>query len=479
MTSQRFCSFSIVFCVFLLNVAVLALKYRDISDCYFFNLGNTMGKDNVTFICGESGHENRVFVESTMNCSNYSYRIGNLWPGIITFENCAFGKLNRNFFKEFPFMQTFIISNVELETLQKEIFSDATNITNLFVSQNRLIEIPPLVFFNSHKLKMLDLSQNSISRVDSLAFVGADNLQSLDLSQNNLNELDEQVLKVLSNLTKLNLSHNQLVHLNSRMLPVPKLLDLDLSYNNFTVLEEHALDNLVNLQLLNLSVNPFGELGVETFKYLTELEHLILKEIRISNIRMGTFSHQDKLISLDLSNNKLMKLNFKLFFPILHDLQSFRLANNQITDLKGFRNSLFPQLKVLDIKNNPFNCSYLEHFMESVNWEKLRLSVDPYTVDLRESSIRGIKCKTTNQIDASNDDLCDGGSSKSLSSNENILIKFLLTVICVVILAYFVIFFALNRNKIYDKLFGFRTKVNDSENVWDFIKTTNAEPIGE
>lgn len=454
MKSLRFNLF-VTFCVIATIFEVCPLKFHDISDCRFFDRGASMGNDNLTFICDESKREQSVFLNATLNCTNYKYRIGHLWPGTINFDRCSFAELKRNFFQEFPYMHTFIISNTELETLQKSIFNDAKNVSTLIASHNRIVEIPALVFVNAHKFLNMDFSSNSIKRVDSLAFVGTNNLQSLDLSNNNITELDEQVLKLLTNLIKLNLSHNQFGLLNSRMLPVPTVLELDLSSNKLTALENHAFDKLLHLQLLNLSFNPIGNLSAEIFAYLTELKHLNLKQINISHFQMGTFSHQHNLVSLDLSENQLKKLDFKLFFPILNDLKSFRIANNQLTDLSGLNNPLFPKLNLLDIKNNPFNCSYLEHFMGSINWEKIRLSIDPHSVDLQhESSIRGIKCEVTNQTYSSNGEIHSACSFSHHTSNGDIFTKLLLTIICVVMLVYFIIFLAMNRKKMYGQLFA-------------------------
>lgn len=36
--------------------------------------------------------------------------------------------------------------------------------------------------------------------------------------------------------------------------------------------------------------------------------------------------------------------------------------------------------------------------MESVNWEKLRLPVDPHLIDPTKPNIRGVTCELTNKI---------------------------------------------------------------------------------
>lgn len=171
-------------------------------------------------------------------------------------------------------------------------------------------------------------------------------------------------------LETLNLSNNQIIGLESSTLCcIPDLLLLDLSNNNVTKLSENIFDKLLKLKELNLSFNSIGDLEISTFTYLINLEHLSLRRTNLSNVQRGTFLHQHKLVSLDLSENNLKKLNFTLFSPIQRDMRSLRMGDNNLNNLYGFRNTLFPQLNLLDIQGNPFNCSYLAHFMESVDWD--------------------------------------------------------------------------------------------------------------
>lgn len=178
--------------------------------------------------------------------------------------------------------------------------------------------------------------------------------------------------------------------------------------------------------------------------------------MNLSHIELGAFSHQQKLISLDLSVNELNKLDFKLFYPALHDLKSLLIADNHLKDLNGFRNALFPGLALLDIKNNDFNCSYLEYFMESVNWEKLRLSIDSLSVSPIESNIRGIKCHPVDQSYS-----FENSTTKyRLKTLQKLvvdisIIKFSLIFMCMIASAYFFLFLILNSELIFKKLTGF------------------------
>lgn len=146
------------------------------------------------------------------------------------------------------------------------------------------------------------------------------------------------------------------------------------------------------MERLDLSFNPVTELKPEVFLHLIKLRYLSLRQINISSIARGTFSHQQYLVSLDLSENSLKTMDFKLFLPILPLLRTLELYSNQLEELVHFRNSLLPQLREFYIQNNNFNCSYLEYFMESVNWEKLQMPIDLNLVDFERQNIRGVNC---------------------------------------------------------------------------------------
>lgn len=439
-------------------VSVSCIKYDHISDCLFFDRGLVFGNDNITFICNERNNEHLVLVDSEkFNCSNSLFLITNLWVGSINFQNCRMPDVKTRFFKEFINIHTFNISNLDLVRLQSDAFREAKNLTRLLVPQNRLVEIPSLLFFNTKKLIEADFSNNSISRVDPMAFVGATGLQMLDLSQNSLLKLEVQVFKDLTNLKNLNLSHNKFDAIDARVLPT-NLEVLDLSSNNLKTLAEHTFDKLIGLKILDLSFNSIVHIDVRTFGYLTNLEYLLMRKMNISDIEMGTFKQQYNLISLDLSENELQKLDFKLFSPVLIDLKKLQLAGNHLTNLNGFRNSLFPQLTSLDIRNNRFSCSYLIYFMETVSLEKIRLVIDRIPIDPNVPNVRGIKCND-NDLNETGDDnsaakyseLISGGScsnSDQQSNNDLKIIKISLVLISVVMILYLVFYLVLNREHI-------------------------------
>lgn len=262
---------------------------NNIADCY------RLGCRSVNFICGEIDNEYKQLLSSSVNCFGDGIDKSNY--GMIGFENCEFKKFEKNVFKTFPNLHTLNIANVQLETLHMKTFSEANEKLKTFIAHsNHLTEIPAHVFVHAENIISVDFSNNSINRIDVLAFDGLNYLNTVNLSRNFISQLDSQCLSV------------------------PSLSVLDLSYNNLSYLNENIFRS--DLKQLDLSYNPIGNLRINTFAFLTNLEYLNLRHTNITSIELGTFSHQHKLILLILSENNLKALNFNLFLPILHDLQS-------------------------------------------------------------------------------------------------------------------------------------------------------------
>lgn len=247
-----------------------------------------------------------------------------------------------------------------------------------------------------------EMSLKNCSFGDESTWQGEFNLKKLTVSNNNLTEIPRQLLSGNLPIEYLDFSNNFIQRIDpSAFEGVHNLLNLDLSRNNLTHLNENAFDELVNLKELNLSYNPIGHLEIEPFAYLQQLEILSLKHINTGSIQLGIFLHQHKLISLDLSENQWKIVDFELYSPIFYNLRTLDLSQNQLTDLHGFQNIIFPQLTALDIRNNQFNCTYLLNFIGKVDWTKLRMVDDPQLTKEHGTNIRGVNCKNTSSSETS------------------------------------------------------------------------------
>lgn len=360
-----------IVCVRLANFSEVApQKFGHISDCFFYNGSG----QKLTLICEGPDNERRIFARTGQSMCLNAITMDNDWPHLVNFENCHFKALRLNFFVLFPNIRTFVVSNVGLQTLQIYMIREGKQLRHLIASQNNLTEFPSRLFATENQISHIDLSYNKIKRVDPDGLENAKCLEVLNLSYNQIARLDPLFV------------YNR----------VPNLSIMDLSHNNLRNLSERFFETATALRQLDLSYTFIGNLKFGIFSCLPNLEFLNLRCVNITHIQPGTFTYQRRLSTLDLSENKLKRINFDLTMASHCNLRTLRLGRNRLRDLKGFRVALFPRLNLLDIQDNKFNCTYLQSFMKNMKWEKLHFvtdSVSTNATDPRQPNIRGIHCE--------------------------------------------------------------------------------------
>lgn len=240
-----------------------------------------------------------------------------------------------------------------------------------------------------------ELTLENCSFDDESTWKGAWYLKKLNVSSNHLTKIPKRLFSGdIIIIEQLNISNNFIEEIDpSTFKAIPNLLRLDLSHNDIKYLHENAFDTLIHLKELDLSFNPIENLQIETFAYLQQLEILSFKHTKLNSIQLGIFLYQHNLKSLDLSENNLKTVNFEQHSPIFHDLLILYLSKNHLTDLNGFHNKIFPQLRRLDIRANHFTCTYLQGFIERIDWSKLRLVNNPQLTKEHKAHVRGVNCE--------------------------------------------------------------------------------------
>lgn len=186
-------------------------RYEYISGCKN-SIEGCFGCQNLNFTCSDSNKESNLFKAGSdvIGCDGDFYRTR---YGSISFKNCFFRKIKRNFFEIFVNLHTFNISDVGLEILQLKTFRNAGNLTTLLASNNNLTELTAHLFLDAENLTSVDFSYNKIYRVDPLVFHDVKALRTVNLSHNPIEKLDWNSLSS-SSLVTVDLSHNNLTSLN-------------------------------------------------------------------------------------------------------------------------------------------------------------------------------------------------------------------------------------------------------------------------
>lgn len=290
--------------------------------------------------------------------------------------------LDKNTFAPMTMLDEVHLDFNQLETIDVELFAYNTLLARLSFNNNRIVRVECDVIKNLKYLNKIDLSVNKLQEFNTSCISGID----LDLIVHD-NQLKNLTLR---NVASVHASRNQITHIYMEN-GISNLKSLKLANNNLSNITD-IFDHLNSLETLDLSYNYVGKLNISTFAKLTNLEHLNLGHTNLSNINFGTFFHQKELKSLDISYNDLNKMNFDVFLPYLKNLESLVLDGNNLTEMEGITNSMFPQLSILSISNNNFNCTYLAKLLRTLKWDELGLSNDPELVHTNETHINGIAC---------------------------------------------------------------------------------------
>lgn len=151
------------------------------------------------------------------------------------------------------------------------------------------------------------MSGNSIREM-SESLLQLQHLHVLKLDGNELEKLPT-ALQDLNCLQILDVSDNKLSELERGMALPPGLIEASFSANYITSLPEQMLARSRMLQVLNLSQNRLSSLpSVDWPVALPNLEHLDLKDNRLSEIAGSKILGIPNLCRLDLSSNKLLDL---------------------------------------------------------------------------------------------------------------------------------------------------------------------------
>lgn len=352
-------------------------------------------------------------------------------------------------------------SHNQIEELPSSLFTDSKNIEFIDFSFNKIKRIDPMVFDPVNNLKTLDLSNNSIEIIDVRLFKNLVHLKKLNLSTNSIENIESELFRGLNNLEvlwlhsnrlktmscdhfadisalkSLKLQFNQLRNFNSSCIRGDQLSTINVSNNklvNFTLpanikevdascneirflstkklryttifnVSRNHIENIpeiirsLNAELIELDVsdNAVGKLNISTFAKFKNLQVLGLRNANLSNIQYATFHHQNKLRILDISGNKLKRINFEMFSPMDQTLEILNVGGNMLKNFENINIFNFPSLRQVDVGDNNFTCEYLWQFLHSLRRKHLTNGIDlQFSDENTVSHINEIECSSEN-----------------------------------------------------------------------------------
>ncbi|XP_014290653.1 carboxypeptidase N subunit 2 [Halyomorpha halys] len=186
-------------------------------------------------------------------------------------------------------------------------------------------------FQHLQDLRTLTLRGNKIHQLSPRLFVKLTKLRTLDLSDNNIQHLVPEVFKDVQELRTFSCRRCNLRNMNPHIYSLlSSLANLDLGENQFKYLDKEEFRDLKKLTSLRLDGNHFPVVLEGTFASQGRLQYLDLSRSQIAKVTNHAFDNLTALIELDLSYNKLDRLEPVTFQPLAPNLRSLLVSGNNI-----------------------------------------------------------------------------------------------------------------------------------------------------
>lgn len=341
---------------------------------------------------------------------------------VVDFSHNHISKINKYAFAEARSLSRLVFSHNNISVLDERLFKDLRFLDQIFLDHNDIEIIPKNLFASNVMLQKVILSNNRIAVLHCQCYGGLKYLNTLHVAENRLTEFDPSCLE--NQLESINLSGNNLT-----TLVIKNTLSMQASNNSIKELHianddqslealyisnnsllniQNITNYLINLRTLDVSFNFVGQLNITTLSKLTKLVKLDLEHTGISHLDFGTFANQRELSFLDISYNNLNKFNWDILLPYLSKLEELYISGNNLTEIEGSGHvgHIFPQLRVLDITSNNFNCTYLSNFYRLLAYSKIRMSYDEDLLSNgNETHVHGIVCSSNQNQNISHEKL--------------------------------------------------------------------------
>jgi len=261
------------------------------------------------------------------------------------------------------------LNNNRLEVFDAESTRNLGNLKSLDLSHNRLTKINQETFRNMPALEILNLGYNKLTSLDNNTFSYNKNLEKLILDGNNFKTLPifEGHTDIFRRIYNFSCRKCGIVSLSSFTFgSMPGLLQISLSDNYLEILDPKSFALVSGLEILDLSNNKLSKLGGNVFSDNKELLEINLSGNPLRTLDPKDFIDLKKLRKLDVSNAQLKSLWIDNYEYVLNDLEQLTISNNSIEDISTNDLKVMPNLRYIDLENNPLRCTI--HLANLIKW---------------------------------------------------------------------------------------------------------------
>jgi hypothetical protein len=192
-------------------------------------------------------------------------------------------------------------------------------------SSCKLETIPKSVFERLPSLLCIMTTTPGVATIEDGTFSGASNLQFLYLPGNRIKKLNSKAFSGASNLNEINLTDNEI-----------------------EVVAEDAFEGLEHLESLSLSRNQIAFFGQSTFAPMTDLMNLDISGNTIEFLDARLFRNNEKLNGINIADNQIVSIT-NGFLELLPQIKVLNMMNNPCTNDTMLEN--IPLIKIIDSKD--------------------------------------------------------------------------------------------------------------------------------
>lgn len=248
-------------------------------------------------------------------------------------------------------LATLSFLNNTIATIHNNAFTGLGSLETLNLQQNNIPAVNSIVFTPISILKSLQLDNNQIAALESEVFKFMPQLTELRLSNNKLTTWNANIVQMNPLITSLQLSGNEIRTLDQNAFT--NLINLEKLSIGSLLESIPVFTNLANLQELNLDNNKFKTISLTSFTGLNALKSLFISQNEIETLNFTDTGPQilQQLQVLFLRDNKITNLE-ENSFTVLKAMTHLDLTGNQLKELRA--NDIKPTTKllVLDVTKN-------------------------------------------------------------------------------------------------------------------------------
>lgn len=251
------------------------------------------------------------------------------------------------------------------------------NLARLYIYNSNIYEIQPWSFRYYNSLIQLWMPNNNITILESGSFNGLSNLEGLYLTNNNIRTISKGIFNGMHSLYILDLSHNQIQSIGNNSFTGMDRLNILYLNNNQISTATALLNSCKSLTELDLSNNKLEKL--QFIKNCTQLQMLHAANNNLNNFSGSELSTQ--ITFLDLSDNNLRYIK-RADLSNLSSLNQLDLSRNSLFDEQDMAVDLFQDrnlLKVLNLSCTSINRLSVGVFSQMQSLEVLDLSANNLT----------------------------------------------------------------------------------------------------